>query len=151
METDTLTVLLVEDNYDHAELVIRSLEGKQSLGHIAHVADGEAALDYVFRRGGYADPAKSPRPDVILLDLRLPKIDGQQVLKEIKHNDQLSTIPVVILTSSDLDRDIDEAYDNYANSYLVKPMEYESFSQLMNDLGLYWFRWNHSNGDELVV
>ncbi len=135
-------ILLVEDNPDHAELIMRSLEGHKMIGQVYHVADGETALDYLFRQQAYSDPVLSPRPDLVLLDLRLPKINGQQVLKEIKNADDLSSIPVVILTSSDLEQDIDEAYVNHANSYLVKPLDFHKFAQLMNDMGAYWLRWN---------
>ncbi len=137
------TILLVEDNLDHAELVVQSLETHRLIGDITHVADGQAALDYVFRQGQYSDPTMSPRPDLVLLDLRLPKVDGQQVLKEIKSTSELATVPVVILTSSDLDSEIDEAYYNHANSYLVKPIDINKFTELMIDLGNYWLVWNH--------
>lgn len=143
MDTGPQTILLIEDNPDHAELVKRCLELQSSIGSITHVSNGAEALDYLFRRGGYTDPGKSPRPDVILLDLRMPKVDGQQVLREIKASEALSSIPVVVLTSSDLDTDIDEAYLNHANSYLVKPLGTDEFTQLMDDLGVYWLMWNH--------
>jgi two-component system, response regulator len=137
-----MDILLVEDNLDHAELVIRSLRGQGVTNRLHHVTDGEAALDYLFRRGAYADPEKSPRPQVILLDLRLPKVDGLGVLKAIKPDPLLRRIPVVILTTSDEERDVARAYDCYTNSYLVKPADYDKFLQLMNDLGEYWLRWN---------
>jgi len=142
MRDKPLTILLVEDNLDHAELILRSFRKHFAANTIYHVADGEAALDYVFRRGEYANPNKSPRPHIILLDLRLPKIDGLEVLKEIKANRELHLIPVVILTTSETPRDLAGAYDNYANSYLVKPVGFDKFAQLMNDLGSYWLHWN---------
>jgi CheY-like chemotaxis protein len=107
------------------------------------VADGEAALDYLFRRGPFQDAEKYPRPQLVLLDLRLPKIDGLEVLKEIRQSESLQRIPVVILSTSYAEPDVGKAYDYHANSYLVKPLDFEQFTQLMNDLGFYWLGWNH--------
>lgn len=142
MTKDTFTILLVEDNPAHAELVLRSFEQHDAADHICHVSDGEAALDYVFARGNYADSRTFPRPDVILLDLRLPKVSGLHVLQEIKESPDLRSIPVVILTTSDAERDLDSAYYHHANSYLVKPLDFDKFTALMQDLGLYWLGWN---------
>ena len=142
MEGEPLVILLVEDNPDHTELILRSFQDYRVVNQIYHIPDGEAALDYLFRRGEYADPQKSPRPHVILLDLRLPKVDGMEVLKEIKAGEELRRIPVVILTTSEAERDIARAYDNHANSYLVKPIGFGKFTQLMDDLGFYWLCWN---------
>ena len=142
MNGEPLVILLVEDNPDHAELIKRNLADHRILNKILHVPDGEAALDYLFRKGNYADPEKSPRPHLILLDLRIPKIDGLEVLKEIKNSNLLKKIPVVILTSSEAQNDIKTAYQNHANSYLVKPVDFGTFKQLMDDLGFYWLAWN---------
>ncbi|MEE8392141.1 MAG: response regulator [Anaerolineae bacterium] len=142
METESLTILLIEDNLDHVELIRRGFQDHQIPNTIYHVADGEAALDYLFQRGEYADPRKSPPPHVILLDLRLPKIDGLEVLKEIKDDDDLGQIPVIVLTTSEAEKDIAQAYVSHANSYLVKPVDFGKFTQLMNDLGFYWLGWN---------
>lgn len=139
---EALEILLVEDDQDHAELVFRGLEDHLVANRITHVLDGEAALDYVFRRGEYTDAEKSPRPHLILLDLRLPKVDGLEVLKEIKADQDLLRIPVVVLTSSEFEDDIARAYDNHANSYLVKPVGFDAFRQLMRNLGFYWLAWN---------
>lgn len=136
-------ILLVEDNASHAELVIRSLGEHRLAKTIHHVADGEAALDYLFRRGPFHDAKKYPRPQLVLLDLRLPKIDGLEVLKEIRQSEDLQRIPVVILSTSYAEPDVGKAYDYHANSYLVKPLDFEQFTQLMNDLGFYWLGWNH--------
>ena len=145
METDRhekFTILLVEDNSSHAELVMRSL-GEHSISTaIFHVADGEAALDYLFQRNQFADDS-APRPHLVLLDLRLPKIDGLQVLKEIRSSEDLYRIPVVILSTSYAEIDVGKAYEHHANSYLVKPLDFEKFTNLMNDLGFYWLGWNH--------
>lgn len=137
-------VMLIEDNLDHAELVMRTLADHQVVNEIRHFTEGQSALDYLFRRGEYADPAKSPHPNLILLDLRLPRVDGLDILKEIKNSDDLRSIPVVILTTSEAERDIARAYLNHANSYLVKPVGFEEFSKLMEDLGFYWLGWNTS-------
>jgi len=147
MQGDALQILLVEDDPDHAELVIRSLEDNLVANRITHVWDGEAALDYLFRRAEYAEAEKSPRPQLILLDLRLPKIDGLEVLTEIKADQVLRRIPVVILTTSEADTDIARVYDNHANSYLVKLVDFDKFRQLMWDLGFYWLVCNrHPQG-----
>lgn len=135
-------ILLVEDNPAHAEMVIRSFQDHMMANKIIHLLDGEAALDYLLRRGQFTVPEASPRPHVILLDLRLPKINGLQILQEIKQNEALLSIPVVVLTTSEAERDLVMAYENHANSYLVKPVDFAKFSQLINDLGLYWLDWN---------
>jgi CheY-like chemotaxis protein len=145
---DALRILLVEDDDDHAEIVIRELANNRILNQIHRVSDGEAALDYVFRRGIYADPAASPRPNVILLDLRLPRVDGLEVLRIIKEAAELRSIPVVVLTTSSAERDVTSAYDHYANSYLVKPVEFTKFGEMMNTLGFYWLAWNREPVDE---
>ena len=158
MKRKPLHILLIEDNPDHAELVMRAmnqagsgseissdLQGtrpKESAAYISHVADGEAALDYLFRRQGYADPELSPKPDLILLDLRLPKVDGLDVLKEVKQSPELHRIPIVVLSSSKADRDVARAYDYKANSYVVKPQDFGMFGQLLRDVGRYWLSWN---------
>jgi len=137
-----MTILLVEDNPDHAELVKRNLEEFQVANHINHVEDGEAALDYVYRRGAFSDTKKFPRPDLILLDLRLPRIDGLEVLKQIKRDLTLQSIPVVVLTTSDAEKDLAQAYEYHANSYVTKPVNFDNFSRLLRDLGYYWLAWN---------
>lgn len=142
MKGEPLIILLVEDNLAHAEMVIRNFQDHRVANKVIHLLDGEAALDYLFRRGQFTSPETSPRPHVILLDLRLPKISGLQILHEIKKNEALLSIPVVILTTSEAERDLVMAYQNYTNSYLVKPVDFAKFSQLINDLGLYWLDWN---------
>lgn len=136
-------ILLAEDNAAHAALISRSLGAHHIVNRIYHVSDGEAALDYVFRRGAYADPAVSPRPHLVLLDLRLPKIDGLEVLQEIKTSPEVADLPVVILTTSAAEADVASAYARRANSYLVKPLDFAQFTQLMDDLSLYWLGWNY--------
>ena len=142
MRGDAVEILLVEDDPDHAELIIRGLEGNLVANQIHHVSDGEAALDYLFRRGEYADAEKWRGPHLVLLDLRLPRIDGLEVLREIKADEKLRRIPVVVLTSSATESDIAGACNNHANSYLVKPVEFDEFRRMMRDLGFYWLAWN---------
>ncbi len=142
MTDTTLRILLVEDNDDHAELIRRTLGEQQWAAHIIHVSDGESALDYLHRRGAWIEPDRSPRPHVILLDLRLPRIDGHDVLMSIKQSADLRRIPVVILTTSSAERDVIRAYDAHANSYLIKPFGFEEFRDLMRDVGVYWLTRN---------
>lgn len=139
-----VVILLIEDNPSHAELIMRSLGDHRTQNQIYHVSDGEVALDYLFRRNDFADPADSPTPQVILLDLRLPKVDGLEVLRRVKQSADLSAIPVVILTTSEAERDVTMAYELHANSYLVKPVVFSKFIQLMDQLGFYWLNWNHT-------
>ncbi len=139
-------ILLVEDNPAHAELIIRSFKAHQVVGQIRHIFNGEAALDYLYQRKDYADPQQNPRPHLILLDLRLPRINGLEVLKEIKKVDTLKKIPVVILTTSAAEEDVVRAYNYHANSYLVKPVDFDQFTQLMDNLVFYWLGWNHQPG-----
>ena len=142
MTGEPLRILLVEDNPAHAELVIRNLRQHRVANVIQHVSDGEEALHYLLRQGQYADAAISPRPHIILLDLRLPKIDGLEVLKTIKTHDELRHLPVIVLTTSNAENDMARAYEFHANSYLVKPVDFENFTKLMDDLGFYWLGWN---------
>ncbi len=142
MKGEPLTILLVEDNDDHAELVKRSFENHRVANKIYHVVDGVEALDYLYQKGKFKTPQSSPVPHLILLDLRLPKVDGLEVLKEIGTSETLKGIPVVVLTTSKTDADLIEAYELHVNSYLVKPVDFEKFSQLIDDLGFYWLAWN---------
>ena len=143
ISNDTVNILLVEDNPDHAELVMRSFERHEIANKITQIGNGEEALDYLFRRGAYTDPETAPRPNVILLDLRLPRINGLEVLKEIKSDPDMRKIPVVILTTSEAEQDVAKAYEHHANSYLVKPIDFAKFTELMDELGFYWLVWNH--------
>ncbi len=142
MNGEPVLVLLIEDNVDHAELVMRTLADHRIANRIQHIMDGQTALDYLFRRGDYADPRSSPRPHLVLLDLRLPRVDGLDVLKAIKESEELRQVPVVVLTTSEAERDVARAYHYHANSYLVKPVGYDDFGELMDDLGFYWLSWN---------
>jgi CheY-like chemotaxis protein len=139
---EPITILLVEDEPAHAEIIRRNFENFRIANRLEHVSDGEEALDYLYRRGRFGDPGRSPRPGVILLDLRLPKIDGIEVLEIVKSDRKLRRIPVVVLTTSAAEADKIKAYDNYANSYLVKPVDHAQFVALMQALGCYWLAWN---------
>ncbi|MGA2788293.1 MAG: response regulator [Verrucomicrobiota bacterium] len=145
MSAKSVTVLLVEDEPAHAEIVRRNFFNFSIANRpvrLMHVSDGQKALDYLYRREEFQDPSQSPRPDLMLLDLRLPKLDGLAVLKTIKADADLSRFPVVVLTTSDSEADRAKAYDNNASSYLVKPMDLSQFHKLMDDLSNYWLVWN---------
>lgn len=142
MVGEPLIILLVEDNPDHAELVLRNMEDSLVANRIIHLDNGRSALDYLFGEGGYGDRLRFPLPHLVLLDLRLPKVDGLEVLKEIKSCDRLRQIPVVVLTTSAAERDMALAYEYHANSYVTKPVDFSEFSTLLKDLGFYWLAWN---------
>lgn len=142
MHGEPITILLVEDDPAHAEIVRRNLESSRIGNRLVHVSDGQAALDYLYCRGTFSDPLLAPKPGLILLDLRLPKVDGLEVLKTVKADDALNQIPVVILTTSSAESDVARAYDCHANSYLVKPVDFTQFVELMEVLGYYWLVWN---------
>jgi len=137
-------ILLVEDNQDHADLIMLSLAKNRVANKITHIHDGEQALDYLYGRGDFTDAEKYPLPHLILLDLRMPKIDGLSVLSEIKSDNELKAIPVVILTTSNAEKDVAKAYELHANSYVVKPLDFKAFTALMSELGFYWLGWNRS-------
>lgn len=139
---DPPLILLVEDNEDHAELVKRSLAGNRVSNRIIWVDNGEKAIHYLLHQGDYRVAAENPRPHLILLDLRLPRVDGLEVLRRIKEHPELQRIPVVVLTSSAAGADIAKAYESNANSYIVKPVDFVKFTDLMDDLGYYWLGWN---------
>jgi two-component system response regulator len=140
MKGEVLTILLIEDNEDHAELVKRSFEDNAVANRLVHIKDGGEAEKYLFESEEMKD--RRNYPNLILLDLRLPKIDGLDILKKIKTDEKLKNIPVVVLTSSHAERDLITAYTNYANSYLVKPLDFTKFTGMMKDLGFYWLGWN---------
>ena len=139
---DPVIILLVEDDPAHAEIVRRNFVNFRIANRLMHVPDGQQALDYLFRQGEFQDPDKSPQPSLILLDLRLPKVDGLEVLKTVKADAGLANIPVIVLTTSSAEADMASAYGNHANSYLVKPVELPEFRKLMDSLSFYWLVWN---------
>ena len=133
------TILLVEDSPEDFETTARAFKKAGVSNNFVHCEDGDDALDYLFRRGNYTDPKVSPRPGVILLDLNLPRTDGREVLAEIKANDELKTIPVIVLTTSSDERDIEYCYSCGANSYINKPVNLEGFLEAIKRLADYWF------------
>ncbi len=141
---DPIDILLVEDNPQDAELAIRALKGRNLANRLLVVEDGAEALDFIFCRGRYDDRQMTHPPKVILLDVRLPKLNGLEVLREIKADPQTRSIPVVMVTSSREDPDIKAAYELGANSYVVKPVEFDAFTDAMSSLGLYWLLVNQS-------
>ncbi len=146
MSDEPMLVLLVEDNEDHAELLKRTLREAGDRIRIVHARDGQAALDYLGLSDPSAGPGRNEIPGLVLLDLRLPRIDGLDVLRRIKGAQGLSPVPVVILTTSSAPTDIERAYHLHANSYLAKPVSYDHFSRLMQTLGRYWTVWNARPG-----
>ena len=135
-------ILLIEDDETHAMLITRAFEDVKISHEIYWMSNGDEALDYLMRRGKFANPKDCPRPDLILLDLRLPVVDGHEILRAIKGSLDLRALPVVILTTSENRADIAKAYSNYANSYLVKPMGSDMFREMTDVLGNYWLKWN---------
>ena len=135
MNRRRLNILLVEDNPDHAELVRRGLESFPVARFLHHVEDGESALDYIFGQGSYANRTRFPAPDLVLLDLRLPRLDGLEVLRQVKSHPTLHTTPVVVLTTSDAERDVAAAYQYRANSFVTKPVDFQRLSLLMKEFG----------------
>jgi CheY-like chemotaxis protein len=138
MEEDTVDILLVEDNPTDAELTIRALKRKNLVNKLLWVKDGAEAIEFLFASGQYSHRNPEDIPRLILLDLRMPKVDGLEVLQKIKQNDNTRKIPVVILTSSQEDRDIVESYKLGVNSYVSKPVEFDEFIEAVSTLGLYW-------------
>ena len=142
-DSNKVEILLVEDNPRDAELTIRALKKKLLTSNLFHVTDGVEALDFLFARGKFADRTMEDPPKVILLDLKLPRINGLEVLRVIKEDERTLTIPVVIVTSSAEDPDIQTAYKLGANSYVTKPVQFEEFIEAMSKLGIYWLTVNH--------
>lgn len=134
-----ISFLLVEDDEDHAQLVMRSLRNNRVVNRIDHINNGAEAIEYLFAKGKYVN---QQLPDIILLDLKLPKVDGLEVLEKIKSDEKLKMIPVVVLTTSDAEKDRTAAYLNHANSYLVKPLDFNQFKKMAEELNLYWAVWN---------
>ncbi|MDZ7721448.1 MAG: response regulator [candidate division KSB1 bacterium] len=138
LQHEAVNILIVEDNPHDAELMIRALKKNKLANELFVAEDGEEALDFVFNRGKFSEKQTHQLPKVIFLDLKLPKLNGLEVLKEIKSTPLTRSIPVIIVTSSREDPDIKAAYDLGANSYVVKPVNFEEFFQAMDKLGFYW-------------
>ncbi len=137
-------ILLVEDNMDDAELTIRSLEKVNLANKLVHLKDGAEALDFIFAREQFSDRSMENLPKLILLDNKMPKVDGIEVLRQIKSTEKTKLIPVVMMTSSKEEQDIIASYKWGVNSYVVKPVEFENFSKAVCELGLYWLLTNQA-------
>ncbi|MEZ7890694.1 MAG: response regulator [Candidatus Wallbacteria bacterium] len=142
MQKSDFVIMLVEDDLDQAELIKVCFEENNIPCKIVHTIDGEDAIDYLTAQKKYSDRINYPFPDLILLDLKLPKVDGIDVLKFIKNHVELVATPVIMFTSSQNEKDIEQAYINHANSYIVKPLGYNSLSNFVNSLFSYWQRFN---------
>jgi two-component system, response regulator len=142
MENSKIEILLIEDNLYEAELAIRSLRKNNIANNVVHIDDGQEALDYIFNRGKYEGNNAQHTPRLILLDLNLPKVGGLEILKQIKSDETTKMTPVVVLTSSKEERDIVDSYRLGVNSYIVKPVNFESFSKAMAELKIYWLLLN---------
>lgn len=142
MDVDEVEILLVEDNSTDAELTTRALRKHNFANHLLWVKDGAEALDFIFGAGAYAGRNTKHEPRVILLDLRLPKVDGLEVLQRIKTDEKTKLIPVVVITSSQEEEDITRSYKLGVNSYINKPIQFEDFVKTISELGLYWLVYN---------
>ena len=137
-EAERMEILLVEDNAADAEMTLRALRRNNLANKVHWVKDGEQALEFMFRTGAYADREAGAVPKLVMLDIKMPKVDGIEVLRRIKANEATRTVPVVVMTSSNEERDVVESYRLGVNSYIVKPVQFESFLATVADIGLYW-------------
>jgi two-component system response regulator len=137
-ESVEVEILLVEDNMADAELALHAFKKHKIANHVLHVQDGAEALDFLFSRGAYTNQPLLQNPRLILLDLKLPKVDGLQVLKELKGNPATKAIPTILLTSSNEERDLVASYQLGVNSYIQKPVNFMEFQDVVRQLGLYW-------------
>jgi two-component system, response regulator len=143
-ENNAVEILLVEDNPNDAEMAMRALVKNNIANKVAHVTDGAEALDFLFARGAYSGRNIESGPKVVLLDLKLPKVDGLEVLKIVKSDPRTKIIPVIVLTSSNEESDIIESYQLGVNSYIVKPVDFDKFVEAIKGLGFYWLLLNKS-------
>lgn len=143
-DKERIEVLLIEDNPAHAELIKRGLENANPNLKLIHLTDGEQALDFFFRRNNFQHLSETVQPAVVLLDIRLPKLSGLEVLRAIRSSENVKSVPIVILTSSAAERDLEAAYKAHVNSYLVKPLDLHTFMNLMEDISKYWLSWNYT-------
>jgi CheY-like chemotaxis protein len=144
MNSLTVDILLVEDSQEDLELTLHTLRRENLVNKIMIVRDGEEALDFLFCRGAFAERSFDHPPKIVLLDLKLPKVEGLEVLKQVKGDARTRAIPVVILTSSKEERDLMQSYDLGANSYVQKPVEFDQFRTTVRQLGLYWLLTNQA-------
>ena len=141
---EQVEILLVEDNPADAEMTMRALRRNNLANRLHWVKDGEEALDYMFRSGNYAARDRASAPKLIMLDIKMPKVDGIEVLRRLKADAATRTVPVVVMTSSNEERDVLETYRLGANSYIVKPVEFEAFLETVAKIGLYWMLTNRT-------
>jgi two-component system, response regulator len=134
-----IIILVADDDHEDCMLIQEALEESRLVNQVRFVSDGEELMAYLLRRGQYADPAASPRPGLVLLDLNMPRKDGREALAEIKSDPRLRRTPVVVLTSSKAETDVCRSYDLGVNSYITKPVTFESLVEVMKTLGKYWF------------
>ena len=139
MRLKPITLLLADDDPDDRLLARQALEKSRLANDLRCVEDGEELLDYLYRRGKFTDPKQSPRPGLILLDLNMPRKDGREALREIKHDPRLRDIPIVVLTTSKADEDVARTYNLGVNSYITKPVRFAALVEIMKALGKYWF------------
>jgi two-component system response regulator len=142
MASDIVEILLVEDNPNDVELALHALKKNNLANHIEVVRDGAEALEFLFATGSYADRKVENGPRVVLLDLKLPKVDGLEVLRRVKSDPRTRSIPIVVLTSSREERDIVESYELGVNSYITKPVDFDQFTEAVRHLGYYWLLLN---------
>lgn len=145
MNIDEVEILLIEDSLNDAEMTIRALRKNNIANKVTHLKDGAEGLDFIFGTGEYAGRNIDNKPKVILLDLKMPKVDGIEVLRKLKSDARTKKIPVVVLTSSKEDPDVHTCYELGVNSYIVKPVGFENFSKVISELGLYWLVHNQSH------
>jgi two-component system response regulator len=143
---DAVEIILIEDNPHDAELVLRALKRHGLTNRLQLLQDGAEALDFIFATGAYVGRDLNHRPKMILLDLKLPKVDGLEILRRLKRDERTRSIPVVVMTSSQEEKDIVESYSLGVNSYIVKPVDFDKFVQSVADLGLYWLLLNKVPG-----
>lgn len=139
MKVQPITILMADDDEEDRMLTQKAFELNRLGNDLRFVEDGEDLLDYLHQRGKYADPASAPRPGLILLDLNMPRLDGREALAAIKSDPSLRRIPVVVMTTSEADQDIARSYDLGANSYVTKPVTFDSLAQVIKALDQYWF------------
>jgi len=139
---EDVEILLVEDNRNDVEMALRAFKINKLTNKVLVVGDGEEALDYLYSRGSFSNKRFNSRPKIILLDLKLPKVDGREVLRVIKNDPEKKIIPVIMLTSSKEERDIVESYQLGVNSYIIKPVDFDKFVNFVKEIGLYWLLLN---------
>jgi two-component system response regulator len=137
-QSDHIEILLVEDNPADAEMTLRALRRNNLANKVHWVKDGEEALEFMFRTGSYANREPGSTPKLILLDIKMPKVDGIEVLRRLKENEDTRRVPVVVMTSSNEERDVVDSYRLGVNSYIVKPVQFEAFLETVAKIGLYW-------------